>query len=217
MMSDSELVLGGKFRVFRDGSVNRVLDNGRESPANFVYTSRGRKYAAVTYWVDGEQRREYVHRLIAQAFIPNPHGLPQVNHIDGNTKNNTVENLEWCTVKHNMQHAYANGLINHRRSGRRCASCGAAIADRNQGGLCRKCMTNTRAAEAFRSNRVFLGVIEYHKRVENMSNEDIARCTGYAKDTIDKFMCGQKITKNVAHKICDLFSIDRALFTTRTY
>lgn len=52
-----------------------------------------------------------IHRLVALAFIPNPDNLPEVNHKDGNKKNNCVTNLEWVSGLENLQHAWNTGLI----------------------------------------------------------------------------------------------------------
>ena len=55
----------------------------------------------------------YVHRMVAETWIPNPNHLTDVNHIDGDKDDNRVENLEWVTHGENMRHAYRTGLKKH--------------------------------------------------------------------------------------------------------
>lgn len=61
-------------------------------------------YLMVRLYSDCQCKHCLVHRLIAQAFIPNPDGLPEVNHKDENKRNNRIENLEWCTRKYNVNY-----------------------------------------------------------------------------------------------------------------
>ena len=69
-------------------------------------------YITVCLNRDGKAIQQKVHRLVAEAFIPNPKNKPQVNHKNGNKADNTVENLEWVDQSENMLHASRNGLRN---------------------------------------------------------------------------------------------------------
>lgn len=68
-------------------------------------------YDLVVLTKDKKRKTHTVHQLVALNFIPNPNRYKEINHIDGNKKNNFIENLEWCTHEENMKHAFANGLV----------------------------------------------------------------------------------------------------------
>ena len=67
-------------------------------------------YLKVNLYNDGVGSSKRVHRLVAEAFIPNPDNKPDVNHKNGNKHDNCVDNLEWVTKSENMKHAYQTGL-----------------------------------------------------------------------------------------------------------
>lgn len=68
------------------------------------------RYSRIKLYLNGKKVNFLVHRLVAEAFIPNPDNKPYINHIDGNIYNNHVSNLEWCTQAENVQHAVRTGL-----------------------------------------------------------------------------------------------------------
>ena len=72
--------------------------------------SSGRKDERVSLWKNGEENTLLVARLVAMSFLPLPEEKLTVNHINGNSMDNRVENLEWCTIGDNIRHAFETGL-----------------------------------------------------------------------------------------------------------
>lgn len=74
-----------------------------------------RGYYMVNLSIDGKCKTFTLHRLIANAFLPNTENLSQINHKDGNKLNNNVSNLEWCSARYNTRHALDNNLAHRAR------------------------------------------------------------------------------------------------------
>lgn len=121
----------------------------------------GRGYCQVKFCVNGVRSQPSLHRLIAEAFIPNPDNLPQVNHIDGDKLNNHVDNLEWCTCAENSQHRsrVLKKWVGHPKRPVRCIDTGILYesshhASRDlhigQGGIFSNCQGRTSQAGGLR-------------------------------------------------------------------
>ena len=81
-------------------------------------------YLKASIRTDGKQQSCFVHRLVAEAFIPNPDCKKFVNHKNGIKTDNRVENLEWCTCSENIKHAYDNKLEIHYSRKIKCVNTG---------------------------------------------------------------------------------------------
>lgn len=88
--------LGNRF--FLKGKILSLSDNGRG-------------YLRTILKKDNKESTKYIHRLVAQTFIPNPDNLPQVNHKDEDKSNNRVDNLEWCDSKYNLNYGTRNKRV----------------------------------------------------------------------------------------------------------
>lgn len=94
-------------------SLDRIVESDDRSP-QFIKgdikkaTVRGDGYKYVSLYKDNKRKNKYLHRLLAEAFIPNPKNLPIINHMDENPSNNKLKNLEWCDHQHNL--TYGNKI-----------------------------------------------------------------------------------------------------------
>lgn len=102
VITDLKTPLKFEYTISDDGTVFNV---SRGVPIKGTSISPTNRYRKVHL-----DKFRPLHRLVAEHFIPNPHGLPQVNHKDGDRLNNAASNLEWVSASCNVRHAYRTGL-----------------------------------------------------------------------------------------------------------
>ena len=100
----------GEYEVSNLGRVRSMKQYGGQIGRIMPQTKQHHGYHAVMFWMHNKAYCRKVHRLVAEAFIPNPDNLKEVNHIDGNHDNNQVSNLEWITHQANVQHSFDTGI-----------------------------------------------------------------------------------------------------------
>lgn len=105
----------GRYVVNELGEVYSMVSKGdiKSTPVRILKPADNKGYLRVVLRQQGDSTSygKYVHRLVAEAFLENPEGFTEVNHKDGDKKNNHVSNLEWCSRKQNIRHAWNTGLV----------------------------------------------------------------------------------------------------------
>ena len=96
--------------VYSVTSLGRVWSLKRKIWLSPFYTGPGKRYSTVRLSFEGVETDKKVHRLVGEAFIPNPDNKPQINHKNGIKSDCRVCNLEWVTARENIQHAGDYGL-----------------------------------------------------------------------------------------------------------
>lgn len=97
------------YHITRLGIIKSLHRRNKKGKISYRVDRAG--YLTVRLSKDGKSQTKYLHRILAETFIPNPESKPGVNHIDGNKANNSLLNLEWVSHGENILHAYQIGLI----------------------------------------------------------------------------------------------------------
>lgn len=102
----------GLYQISSLGNVKSLFDNNGKRRDHILSGGNDADgYKIVLLYKDRKRSTKKVHRLVAEAFIPNPNNYPQVNHKDENKSNNYADNLEWCTLLYNIR--YGTGIRRH--------------------------------------------------------------------------------------------------------
>ena len=129
-------------------------------------------YLLVNLSKNKQQKTERVHRLVAEAFIPNPEGKCFVNHKNGMKDDNRVENLEWCTPTENNIHAYKSGLCIHRGRSK-------PIAQKDDFGNIINVFINSRIASVSIGKNV-----ESSRNIRSVCEKGYGHCAGFSWEWI---------------------------------
>ena len=150
----------------------RTKHHGRQGYLNrYRYVEpvdNGHGYLKFNFMKSGIQKTVYVHKLVADAFVENPNGYAEVNHIDENKANNRFDNLEWCTHKQNCNH----GTRNIRSSKKKMMSV--------------RCVETGQVFESIKAAAAYIGVA--NTALCNCLNKRSKSCCGKTWEYVQQFV-----------------------------
>lgn len=153
-------------------------------------TNKG--YLRVNLRKDGKSVHKLIHRLLAEAFIPNPENKPCIDHIDGNPLNNSLDNLRWCTQKENLNNPIALKRISEKIKGEKHPFYGKHLNLKHKSKISEKLLNRhdvSKPVKQYTKDGAF--VAEYPSIME------ASRQTGISNDTIS-LCCNKKPNRKTA-------------------
>ncbi|WP_054908742.1 NUMOD4 domain-containing protein [Pseudomonas sp. NBRC 111135] len=153
----------GRFRRAK-GDAKTWMDERIKAPC-----AQREGYLSAHLYCEGRMTKRYVHRLVADAFLPNPLDLPEVNHLDGDKQNNSLANLAWSSRSENCRHALESDLYQTAR-GERAGNSKLSESDvREIRSLAASGMFHREIADQYRIGRKAVTKIVNRQRWEHVS------------------------------------------------